>query len=63
MGGRRRPDQAVSAGRRTEGTGLPPEVDVQAHHEELTCTHAAIVRDITDKVNREYREYTIGGWH
>ena len=32
-----------SGGERTECAGLPPEVDVQAHHEELTRTHATIV--------------------
>jgi hypothetical protein len=40
-----------SGGRRTECAGLPSEVDVQARHEELTCTHGLIVRNKPYKVN------------
>jgi hypothetical protein len=46
-----------SDGRRTECAGLPSKVDVQARHEELTCTHGPIVRNESDKVNLLNREY------
>ncbi len=45
-----------SGGRRTERTGLTPEVDVAARHEELSCTHVAMVGAISDKVNLLNRE-------
>jgi hypothetical protein len=48
-----------SGGRRTECAGLPPEVDVQAHHEELTCTHALMFRNKSDKVNQLNRKYLL----
>lgn len=54
---------AVSGGQCTEGADLLSKIDVQAHNEELTCTHQAIVRDKSNKVNLITRKYPRSARH